>query len=91
MHVRVDEGRREHEPGAVDHLVPVRREVRAELCDHPVVDLDVDLSVDALDRVERAGAADEQVLLRAVLDVQHHATSTGTSAVTAFGPVVSRS
>ena len=43
------------------------------------------------EEVEHPGAADNEVLLRAVLHVQHHATSTGTSAVTAFGPVVSRS
>ncbi len=66
-------------------------EVRSELGDHAVVDLHVDLPVDALDRIEHPRAADDEVLLRALLDVQHHATSTGTSAVTAFGPVVSRS
>ena len=71
--------------------MPVHGEVRSELGDHAVVDLDVDLRVDAFDRVERTGAADDEVLLRPVLDVEHHATSTGTSAVTAFGPVVSRS
>jgi hypothetical protein len=91
MHVRIGEGGREHEPGAVDHPVAVHSEVRAELRDQAVVDLHVDLRVDAFDRVDRPRAAHDQVLLRTVLDVQHHATSTGTSAVTAFGPVVSRS
>ena len=43
----------------------VDREVRAELGDHAVVDLDVQPVVDALDRVEHAGAADDEVLLRA--------------------------
>jgi hypothetical protein len=91
MHVRVDERGREHEARAFDHLVRVLREVRAELRDHAVVDPDVDLRVDALDRVEHARAADDQVFLRCVFDEEHHATPIGTSASTGFGPVVSRS
>ena len=91
MHVRVDEGRGEDEAGAVEHPVPVDREVRPKLGDHALVDPDVDLAVDALDRVEDARAPNDEVLLRSVLDVEHHATSIGTSALTGFGPVVSRS
>ena len=91
MDVRVDEGGREHEAGALDHLVRVLREVRAELRDDAVVDLHVDLGVDALDRIEHPRAADDQVLLRCALGEQHHATPIGTSASTGLGPVVSRS
>ena len=69
----------------------VDRQVRAELGDDAVVDPHVDLAVDALDRVEHPGAADDEVLLRRVLDVEHHATSIGTSALTGLGPDVSRS
>ena len=91
VHVRVDERGREHEPGALDHLVRVLREVRAELRDHAVVDPHVDLRVDALDRVEHPRASHDQVLLRCGLGEQHHATPIGTSASTGLGPVVSRS
>ena len=93
VNVRVDEGRRQHEPGSVEHAVPVDGEARAQLGDRAAVDLHVDLRVDALGRIEHAGAADDEALLRCVLDEEprHHATSTGSSALTAAGPVVSRS
>jgi len=89
--VWVDEGRREHQAGAVEHLVAVHRQVRAELGDDAVVNPHVELAVDALDRIEHAGAADDDVLLRRVLDEEHQATSIGISALTGLGPLVSRS
>ena len=91
VHVRVDERRREDEPRAVDHLVRVLREVRPELPDDTVVDLDVHRRVEPLDRIEHARPTDDQVLLRRVLREEHHATPIGTSASTGLGPVVSRS
>jgi hypothetical protein len=91
VHVRVDEGGREHEPGRVEHAVPVRRQARTELGDDARVDLDVDLRVDPFRRVEHACTPDEQILLGAILDEEHHATSTGRAASTGTGPVVSRS
>ncbi len=93
VHVRIDEGRRQHEPGPVEHAVPVDGQARAQLGDRAAVDLHVELRVDALGRVEDAGTADDEALLRRVLheELRHHATSTGSSALTAAGPVVSRS
>ena len=45
--MRVDEGRRQHEAGTVEHTVPVGGEARAQLGDRAAVDLHVDLRVDA--------------------------------------------
>jgi hypothetical protein len=91
VHVRVDEGRREHEPGAVDHTVAVRVEPFAERGDRPLVDPDVEHRVDPFDRVEHAGAPHHEVFLAAVLRVEHQATSSGSGDSTGTGPVVSRS
>jgi len=63
----------------------------AELGDDAVVDPHVDRAVDPFDRVEHASSADDEVLLRCVLDEEHQATSIGISALTGLGPVVSRS
>ena len=89
--MRVDEGRREHEAGAVDHAVAVRVEPLAERCDRALVDADVEHRVHALGRVEHARAAHDQVVLAAVLAIEHQATSSGSAASTGTGPVVSRS
>ena len=88
--MRVDEGRGEHEPGAVDHAVAVRVETGTDRADRSAVDPYVADRVEALDRVEDARAAHDQILA-AVLAIQHHATSSGSAAATGTGPVVSRS
>ena len=59
--------------------------------DHALVDPDVEHRVHALDRVEHARAANDQVVLAPVLAVEHQATSSGSAASTGTGPVVSRS
>ena len=89
--VGIDEGGREHEPGAVDDAMAVRVDVVSELRDHAVVDADVEHGVDAARRIEDARAADDEAVLRSVLAVEHHATSISTPASTATGPWVSRS
>ena len=66
----------------------VRVEVLADLGDHTVVDPHVEDRVDSLDRIEDAGATDDDVV-GAGPARQHHATSTAVS--TATGPEVSRS
>jgi hypothetical protein len=55
--------------------VAVRVERVAELRDRAAVDADVEHRVDALDRVEHARAADDEVVAAALAD-EHHATST---------------
>ena len=60
--MRVDERRREHEPGRLDHAVSVRVEVGAELRDRAAVDADVEHRVDAGGGVEDARAADDEVV-----------------------------
>ena len=69
----------------------VHGQVRAQLGDDALVDPDVHPVIDAFDRVEHAGVADDEILLACVSCEQHHATSIGTSALTGFGPLVSRS
>ena len=46
VHVRVDERRRERQPGRLDHAVLVRVEAGADLRDHAVVDPHVERRVD---------------------------------------------
>jgi hypothetical protein len=89
--VRVDEGRREHEPGAVDHAVAVCVKTLAKRGDDASVHTDVEHRVHALDRVEHPRTSDDQVVVAAVLAVEHQATSSGSAASTGTGPVVSRS
>jgi hypothetical protein len=91
VHVRVDEGRREHEALALDHAVAVRIHVGRELGDHALVHADVADAVDALGRVDDARAAHDQVVLAPVAGEEHQATSSGSAASTGTGPVVSRS
>ena len=67
MDVRVDERGREHEPPPLDDAVPVRADVEPDLGDHAGVDADVEQVVDALARVDHARAADDEVVLVAVL------------------------
>ena len=87
--MRVDEGRREHEPGAVDDAVAVGVEALADRGDRAGVDPDVEDGVDALGRVEDARAADDQVVGAAPADEDrgsHHATpATGVSTITGPG------
>ena len=64
VHVRVDEGRRQQQAFPLDHPVRVRVELGAERRDHAVVDSDVEQRVDACDRIEDTGAANDDVLLR---------------------------
>ena len=81
MHVRVDERGREHEARALDHTVAVPLQRRAELCDHAIVDPNVDHRVDTVHRVEHAGACDDQALSGCVFADEHHATSWISAAV----------
>jgi hypothetical protein len=91
MDVRVDERRRQEEPVGVDHTVSVRVEPGAELGDCAAVDADIEDGVDPIDRVEYAGAADDQVLARRLFREEHYATSWSSATLTPTGPVVSRS
>ncbi len=88
MHVRVDEPRREHEPGRVDDAVTVGVDVLADRRDRPAVDADVEHRVDSLCRVDDARAAHDEILAGPFLDPQHHATSAAASARTPTGPPV---
>ena len=89
--MRVDERGREDQPCAVDHPVPVGVEARPELGDRAGVDAHVADGVEPLRRVEYPRAADNEIILAAVLAEQHHATSSGSGVFTGTGPVVSRS
>ena len=89
--MRVDEGRREHEARALDDAVLVGVEARPELGDRPAVDAHVADGVDAFRGVEHPRAADHDVVLTSVPGEEHHATSSGSPALTGTGPVVSRS
>ena len=60
---------------------PFRSSDVPELRDHAVVDPDVDLRVDALHRVEHAGAVTIRSLGRCVSADEHHATSWISAAV----------
>jgi hypothetical protein len=89
--VGVDERGCEQEPGALDDAVAVRVDAARDLRDDAVVDAHVEQVVDPLHRVDDARAADDEVLARRVLRVEHQATSSLTAAGTATGPCVSRS
>ena len=78
-------------PGAVHDPVAVRVEALAQRGDRTAVHADVEHGVDALDRVEHAGAADDQVVLGPARGDQHHATSWISATLTPTGPCVSRS
>ena len=89
--MRVDEGRREHQPFGVDDAVRVRVEVLAECRDHAVVHAHVEHGIHTFDRVDDTRAAHDDVLFGSVLGKQHHATSSTDSVLTSIGPFVSRS
>jgi hypothetical protein len=91
VHVRVDERGCEHEARRVHHAMSVRFEVGSQLPDDPVVDPNVEDGIDPADGIHDARAADHEIVLRSVLDVEHHATSISSPASTATGPCVSRS
>ena len=92
VHVRIDEGGREHEtrrrrrPGARS-----RRRVSRDCGDHAVVDADVERRVDALGGIEHARAAKDDVRRLLLARPEHHATSAAASARTPTGPPVSTS
>ena len=89
--VRVDEGRREHEPVRLDDAVPVRVHLLRDLGDRPAVDPHLEPRVDPLGGIEHAGAADDEIRARELLLPEHHATSAAASAWTPTGPPVSTS
>ena len=72
MDVRVDKGRRQHEPLPVDDPVGVRLQVGAELRDRATVDADVEHRVHALGGVDHARPADDEIVA-ALLAEEHHA------------------
>jgi hypothetical protein len=80
VHVRIDEGGREHGAGLA---------ARLEAGDHPVLDREAQGLVDALRRIEHTAFEDERV--SPARPEEHHATSNGSAAATATGPVVSKS
>ncbi len=59
--MRVDEGRREHEPIRLDHAMPVGVDLLSNLDDRPAVDPHLEPRVDPLGRIEHARAADHEV------------------------------
>ena len=83
----------EQQPVRLDDPVLVRVEPGADLGDRARVDPDVEPGVDALGGVEHARAANDDVVLPAVLRVEHQATpiSCRSAALTPVGPWVSRS
>ena len=89
--VRVDEGGREHEARRVDDTMAVRLDVGSELRDDAVVHAHVEHGVHTAGGIDDTRAADDEVVLGCVLDVEHHATSISSAASTATGPCVSRS
>ncbi len=91
MHVRVDEGRREHEPVGLDDAVPVGVHRLRDLGDRAAVDPHVEPRVDPFGGIEHARAADHEIGARELLLPQHHATSAAASACTPTGPPVSTS
>ena len=86
--VWIDEGRHEHQARRLDDAVSVGVEVDADLRDHAAIDAHVERRVDALDRIEDARPADDDVVDSGAPG-EHHATPTAVS--TATGPVVRRS
>ncbi len=91
VHVRVDERGRQYKACTVDDPMLVRVQLLADRGDDAVVDAHVDDCVDSFHRVEDACAAHNDVRSRAILEVQHHATSAAASARTPTGPPVSTS
>ena len=91
MHVRVDERRREHEPGSVDDAVTVGVDALADGSDRARVDPHVEDRVDPSRRIDHPRAAHDEVVAGPFLDPQHHATSAAASARTPTGPPVSTS
>ena len=87
----IDEGGREHEAGRVDDAMAVRLDVGSELGDHAAVHADVEHGVHPARGIDDARAANDEIVLRSALDVEHHATSISSAASTATGPCVSRS
>ena len=93
VHVRIDEGRSQHEPVSCDRLA-VRLCARLrELGDDALLDDHVESRVDSFDRIEHTGAADYERARRGGSRVQdHQATSfISTGRASETGPCVSRS
>ncbi len=86
--MRVDEGRREHEPVRLDDAVLVRVDLLRDLGDRAAVDPHLEPRVDPLGGIEHAGAADDEIGVRKLLLPEHHATSAAASACTPTGPPV---
>ena len=91
VHVRVDEGRREHEPVRLDDPVLVCVNPLRDLGDRAAVDPHFEPRVDPFGGIEHAGAADDEIRGTQILLPQHHATSAAASACTPTGPPVSTS
>ena len=85
--MRVDEGRREEKSPCLDDVVLVRVDLLRDVGDHAVVDSHVERRIDALDRVDDARSANDDVRSPPLLDPEHHATSAAASARTPTGPV----
>ena len=86
--MRIDERRRQHEPGGVEDPVPVAVEPFPDLGDVSTVDPNVDDRVEPLVRVDHARSSDHEAF-RALTADEDHATSIAAS--TSTGPVVRRS
>ena len=78
--MRVDERGRQDEPLPFHDPVAVDRQVLADLGDDPAVDADVQRRVELRRRVDHAGAANHEVGLLLVGNVEHHATASIASA-----------
>ena len=89
--VRVDEGRREHEPVRLDGPVLVCVDPLRDLGDRAAVDPHLEPRVDPFGGIEHAGAADDEIRTGKFALPQHHATSAAASACTPTGPPVSTS
>ena len=89
--MRVDEGRREHEPVGLDDAMLVRVHPLGDVDDRPVVDAYFEPCVDPGGRIEHARAAHDEVRAYELLLPEHHATSAAASAWTPTGPPVSTS
>ena len=87
----VDERGREHEAGRVDDTMAVRLDIGSELGDDAAVHAHVEHGVNPAGGVDDTRAANDEIVLRRGLDVEHHATSISSAASTATGPCVSRS
>ena len=82
VHVRVDEGRSEHEP-------PGRLDRRVDGDDDAVLDRDVEGAVEVAARVDHPGTADREAVAGRVRPDERHATSRPRA--TSIGPPASRS